>query len=253
MGLSTIKHSVLVSNYHYRREQFTRISREQYTEDEYCKRLRNLSRDSYRLGICKLFATGLVAVLQEEFRRSGVYRKELEQLVYGKDVEIRWYALVSHYLPLLAVFCADGIAAVRECDFILFPFLSRYEYEEDYCYGEFFYTILNSDGIIRENYTEEILLKLGKLDERDAPRYTLIEALKKKDTETFNDAMNEFVQEYADFYDAMEGTLSCDKEAYSTERLISIEAWAWLKIASLNGLNVFNDYYCIPQLVRHLL
>ncbi|KMQ50655.1 hypothetical protein CHISP_2506 [Chitinispirillum alkaliphilum] len=254
MGNSIISYSVLISNYSYREELFQKRSQHTYDDEaDYLKTLQKLTLDSYRCGIAQLFYHGDVARLQEQFKKAGEYRQKLDTLVADKPPQLRWYSLTSQFLPLLAVFCTEGISAVQKLGLTQFPYLPNYEYEEDFTIGKFFYTVLNDGGIVSESFAETLLEELKELDEQDTTRYALILALKERESAEFDAAMKTLLQEHADFFSAMEGTMSCDKEAYSTERMLSIEGWAWIKIARLNGLDVSSDYFAIPQLIRHLV
>ncbi len=252
MGTSTINHSTLIGNYTFRREKFSETTLEEYETGEYYKVIRNLSRDSYRMGISKLFYKGRVEDLTAEFRQAALYRKELEDLVADKELKIRWYALVSNYLPLLSGFVAGGISLVNQIDLKLFPYLDRYEFEEDYFYGKFFYTILYKEGKADDSL-KDFLSELEELEELESTRYALITALLNRDSEAFDLAMDAFITEYNEFYDGMTGALFCDYEAYSTERFLSIEAVAWLKLAKINEMEVSHDYFVVPLLIRSII
>jgi len=247
LSSSTIEIDVLTENLEYVLERNRGILMQGSRDDVYFRTLKDSVVRLRWLGICQLLGQTDV---------NGFFKRHVDAARHSKKLmeetkvlpEYMKFGLVSDYLPMLGAYIAGeedlALQIAMHCDR---PFDEDYEYEEDYTYGKFFAQWMRF-GSKFEIYLGSALSTLEALEEAGSARFALIEALKSKSSDDFNEAMQAFMSEHEDYYAGIEGTLSLDKEKFTTERAISVEALAWLKIAPAAGLlNVRKDYKYTPQ------
>lgn len=185
------------------------------------------------------------------FRRLGesasLKFKKLEKL--SDNPEFSRFCLGSDYLPCLGAFLSgDSDLAKKIAELSSDNWNEDYEYEEDFLYGQFFYQYFKNDCVLGD-FIQPILKSLEEADDADAPQYALMDALATNDEDGFKGALDVLLEEHEALCDKLDGSLTVDKEKFSTEMAVHIEAMAWIKIAGLAGIKVDADYKYIPSIL----
>ncbi|WP_020408542.1 immunity 49 family protein [Hahella ganghwensis] len=252
MGSSIVEIDVLTENLEFRLSQYRDILTTGARDEGYFRALADSVVRLRWLGICQLLGQTNV---------SGFFARNVEAARLCKQlfdetkshVDFAKFGLVSNYLPMLGAYIAgEENLAIQIATYSDRAFQEDYEYQEDYTYGKFFAQWLKF-GSRLGSFIDLTLNELEALEESGSARFALISALKIKSSDDFNDAMQQFMNEHEEYYAGIEGTMSLDKEKFTAERAISVEALAWLKIAPAAGLDVRKDYIYTPQILTMAL
>ncbi len=248
MGSSTVEIDVLTENLEYRLDQYRKILATGKKDEAYFRALSDSVVRLRWLGISQLLGQTNVSGFFKRHVEAARLRKKLLEETKALP-EFSRFGLVSDYLPMLGAYIAGEEDLALQIAMISDrAFDEDYEYEEDYTYGRFFAQWLRY-GANLGSFINSIMISLETLEETGSARFSLIQALKDKNTDDFNEAMQQLISEFEDYYAGIEGTLSLDKEKFTVERAVSVEVLAWLKMASVVGLNVRKDYKYTPQIL----
>lgn len=125
------------------------------------------------------------------------------------------------------------------------------EYEEDFLFVEF----LMRHFFLRASPADSqaLLTRYAKaLQDAEDIRLELCRALLGKDEEAFGQALEQFLSEREDHYEALAEDESVTDEVRFTEGLLSVEGLALVRLAESQGLATEEDYLHIPSIAREL-
>ena len=248
MASSTIELPILTKNLEYAISQRQIVLTKGILDEQYFWVFSKAIVETYRYGLCLLLGQTSLSGFDKQMINSAALKKKLHEQARPFS-EFHRYALGSQYLPALGTWISGDLTLAKSlAQESNYSFNEDYEYEEDYVIGQFFYQALLSDFKIG-GFIDSILEKLEELEEGESARFALISALKDKEQTDFNGAILALIEEHQAFYDKIEGTMSVDKEKFTTEKAIHLEGLAWLKLAKTIGLNIETEYAYIPRLL----
>ncbi len=123
------------------------------------------------------------------------------------------------------------------------------EYEEDFLFIEF----LMRHFFLRATPAESkaLLARYAKaLQDTEDIRLELCQALLAKDEEAFGKALEQFLSEREDHYQALAAKDQLADEVRFTEGMLSVEGLALVRLAEAQGLATEEDYLHIPSIAR---
>lgn len=230
---------ICISNYEFDQNNFKPTD-----QTCYCKELRRFTVDNLRLGIAQYLLNEDISLLKSAFVTSREIRQKLENEIAEKP-EFARYTLLSDYLPMVAQFCIDEDSH----GFIDHPYHEGSEYEEDYLYGLFFFKYFSQNTMA---FAKDIIFKLISLDEESEPRYLLIEALLKKNSQKFYTALLLYLEHQNVRLERLRKKGAEKDPHYFLDKEVDIELWAWIKIGKREGLDILPKIRDLlsPQMVK---
>jgi hypothetical protein len=125
------------------------------------------------------------------------------------------------------------------------------EYEEDFLFVEF----LMQHFFLRASAADSqaLLKRYAKaLQDAEDIRLELCQALLEKEEEAFGQALERFLSERQDHYEALAQEESVTEEVRFTEGMLSVEGLALVRLAEARGLTTEEDLLHIPSIAREL-
>ena len=228
------------------------ISQQKAKDEAYFRALSKIVTKLQRQSIAQLLGNAAVKTFFELQAESAK-----AQLVLNKNAkgEFARYALGSVYQPAIGAHLSGNLQLAKDlASTASTDFNEDYEYEEDFTYGQFFYQLINQ-GFKLDKSFEPFLKQLKDLDEAGTGQYAMIDAAINQDADAYKEGFTQFLEEHEAYYAELDGTLSVDKEKFTTEGAVNVEGLAWLRIGEALGFSLKSSgpYLFLPEILVNKL
>ncbi|QSQ23712.1 immunity 49 family protein [Pyxidicoccus parkwayensis] len=211
----------------------------------------HLSRYLRAAGIARL----LTEVDRDAFRlclqHSAEARRQLLQWAIGARRPFNRFTATGHHGPLCDALAVGADELARDIVRLSSDTpVKAYEHEEDFLYARLL-GLLALDADAAPGRAEPLLDALEHvLEGQEAPRLAMGRALVARKQDAFDAALDDLLTEHASRHDAMARIMSAEDECSLTERYVSVEGLALLRLAQRRGLAVQTEYIFLPSLAR---
>jgi hypothetical protein len=211
----------------------------------------HLSRYHRAAGIARLLTEADGVAFRLSLQRSGEARRRLLQWATGVRWPFNRFTATGHCGPLCDALSAGADALARDIARLSSDTpVKEYEHEEDFLYGRLL-GLLALDADTAPGRVEPVLDALERaLEGQEAPRLAMARALVIREQDAFNAALDALLTEHESRHDARARAMSLEDECALTERYVSVEGLALLRLAERRGLAVQADYLFLPSLAR---
>lgn len=221
------------------------------------RRYINISLCFRASGICDLLIDSDTDEFFHSLIRSAQTRKYYLDRCHAEGDLTDFYATASRNGPFLDAIAANQFGLAQEIA-RLSPTTWREhdEYEEDFAYAHFLYSIVlssqdNSDNV---SQLQTILNQFETVLGGDAsPRLNICKSFQSRDQQMFNEAFNELLQSRKKEIAEDRKTNLAEEVTFEPEACVFIEGLALLKIAEKLDLNTEAEYPMCPALARQTL
>lgn len=211
----------------------------------------HLSRYHRAAGIARLLTEADGAAFRQCLVRSAEARLQLLQWATGARRPFNRFTATSQHGPLCDALAAGADALARDIARLASDTpVKGYEDEEDFLHGRLL-GLLALDEDVVAGKVEPLLDALERvLGGNVTPRLAMGRALMTRRQEDFDAALDALLAEHASTHDARARAMSVEDESSLTERHVSVEGLALLRLAHGRGLTVQAEYIFLPGLAR---